>query len=513
MVNYIAIDKNFTPIKRRNFYIFAVAMGFTWMFFHFAVVFFFMIKLQSVLLVWLFLWLWNLVSFLVDSPIWVLQRYFKQKNLFLTSSYLMLIVGGIFLYFTFWTNNIELWEFSVFSIEAIKWLFSSVLNIWLILFSAITYGIIKELWEVTTNSYVMNNVDPSQYADLFSKKNIFYGIGSLVWLIMSWVILAFQPLVAIIIFMVLILFYSFFTSRYFDSSSHEVSQDIKQIKLLTKDNITRWLHNYKTQIITTFDHGVDIKDIDLKQQAENLKAVFLKPLEFKNKLNVKEIMEGTRNDIKSFVKIMLLPPYNYKLLLASWVFMIFWFWDNFATTFLIDYIDRVLLLSQDTLIRFHIQDLLTAYVFIWLIAIPAYGAQVPLVSLASKIWPWKVIIPWLILSAISMFIFGFAWSIFVLLIAWLINSIWYASSLSLSEWEFSSEYNSTYTEKNNLKQVDATVSSAPIKMLANIANVVWLMLWWVLIQILGYTATFIVLWLILLWLFIFSVMLSLSPKD
>lgn len=508
MVNYITVDTNFNETKRRNFYIFQVITAFTWMFFHFAVVFFFMIKLQSVMLIWLFLWFGNLVSFLVDSPIWVLQRYFKAKNLFLTWAWLMLAVGGIFLYFTFGTQQIELGEFSIFSVEAIKWLFSSALNIWLILFSAIAYGVIKELSEVTTNSYIMNNADPSQYADLFSKRNIFYGVGSLVGLIMSWVILAFHPIIAIAIFILIVLFYIFFTGRYFDNSSNEVKEDIstaitevwddiKKLKLLTKDDIKQWITHYTTQILDS--------KIDLKEQTTNLKAIFLKPLELKKSINFWEIIDWTVNDLKSFIKIMLLPPYNYKLLLVAWVFIIFGFWDNFATTFLIDYIDKILIASHDTLTRFHIQDLLTAYVVIWLIWIPAYWAQVPLVALASKIWPWKVMVSWLLISAVSMFLFGFSGTIFFLLIAGLMNGVWYASSLSLSQSEFSSEYNNTYADKNDLKQVDTTASSAPIKMLANLANAVWLMFGGVLIQMLWYTLTFIILWLILLGLFVGSI--------
>lgn len=494
MANYIAVDNNFNETKRRNFFIFEIITAFTWMFFHFTVVFFFMIKLQSVMLVWLFLWFWNFISFLSDSPIWVLQRYFKPKSLFLTGAYLMMMVGWVFLYFTFATSQIELWDISIFSTEAIKWLFSSVFNIWLLLFSAISYWVIKELWEVTANSYIMNNTDPSQYSELFSKKSIFAWIGNWTWLILSWVILAFHPFIAILIFIFIVLFYIFFIKRYFDNGFNEVWDDIKKIKLLTKDNIIKWLNDYKTQI-------VDNKT-DLREKTENLKVIFLKPLELKEKIDFKEIINWTKNDLISFFKIMFQAPYNYRLLVIGWIFVIFWFWDNFVTTFLIDYIDEILASSKEELVRFYVQDLMTAYVVIWIICIPAFWAQIPLVAMAQKYGIWKVMIPWLLISAISMFVFGFAWWIWILLFAGLMNWIWYASSLPLSQWEFSAEYNITYSEKNNLKQIDASASSAPIKMLSNLANVLWLVVWWVLIQIFGYTITFIVLWLILLFLFL-----------
>ena len=494
--NYITIDNDFNTTKRRNFFSFELITSFVWMFFHFTVVFFFMIKLQSLMLVWFFLWFWNLVSFLVDSPIWVLQRYFKPKTLFLVWAYLMLIVWCIFLYFTFQTEQIRFWEVDIFSTEAIKFLFSSLLNIFLILFSAISYWIIKELSEVTANSYIMNNTDPSQYSELFSKKSIFSWIGNAIWLLLSWVILVFNPLIAIIIFILIIFFYIFFIKRYFDNSSTEITTDFKKIKLLTKENVVKWLNDYKTQILDN--------KTDLREKTQDLKVIFLKPLELKDKIDIKEIIQWTINDLKSFAKIMFRPPYNYRLIVIWWIFVIFGFWDNFVTTFLIDYIDQILWQSQEELRTFYVQNIMTAYVFIWIICIPAFWAQIPLVAIAQKIWVWKIMIPGLLLSGISMFVFWFSWWIYLLLMAWLMNWVGYACCLPLSQWEFSWEYNTTYADKNKLKQIDSTASSAPIKMLANLANVLWLAVWWILLETFWYTATFCFLWLILLFLFFCS---------
>lgn len=491
--NFITVDNDFNDVKRRNFFTFEFMSSFVWMFFHFTVVFFFMIRMESLMLVWFFLWLWNFVSFLVDSPIWVLQRYFNPKKLFLAWAYLMIIVWCIFLYFTFETSRLEFWEFSIFSTEAIKWLFSSILNIFLILFSSIVYWITKELSEVTSNSYIMNNTDPSQYSELFSKKSIFGWAGMWVWLILSWLILALQPFIAVVVFILILLLYIFLTKRYFDNSFVEVKSDIMKIKLLKKEDNNKWKNDYKTEV-------VDNKS-DLKEKTKNKKIIFLKPVKVKDQIDINEIIQWTIDDLKSFAKIMFQAPYNYRLLVIWWIFVIFGFWDNFVTTFLIDYIDEILWHNQEELRKFHVQNVMTAYVFIWIICIPAFWAQIPLVSIAQKIWVWKIMIPWLLLSGISMFIFWFASSIYVLLLAWVMNWIWYASCLPISQWEFSWEYNSTYAEKNNLKEIDASASSAPIKMLANLANVLWLCIWWALLQIFGYAATFSFLWLILLLLF------------
>ncbi|MDR1945396.1 MAG: hypothetical protein LBQ59_05020 [Candidatus Peribacteria bacterium] len=53
---------------------------------------------------------------------------------------------------------------------------------------------------------------------------------------------------------------------------------------------------------------------DLIEKTKNLKVIFLKPIELKNKINFKEILKTTIDDLKNFVQIMFRPPYNYRLL-------------------------------------------------------------------------------------------------------------------------------------------------------------------------------------------------------
>jgi hypothetical protein len=49
----------------------------------------------------------------------------------------------------------------------------SILNIVLLLIASICYGITQELNSVTSLSYVMNNVEPSKYAEVLARSNIF----------------------------------------------------------------------------------------------------------------------------------------------------------------------------------------------------------------------------------------------------------------------------------------------------------------------------------------------------
>lgn len=49
----------------------------------------------------------------------------------------------------------------------------SGLNIVLLLLASICYGLTQELNSVTSLSYVMSNVEPSRYAEILARSNIF----------------------------------------------------------------------------------------------------------------------------------------------------------------------------------------------------------------------------------------------------------------------------------------------------------------------------------------------------
>lgn len=496
MNNFITVDNKFDDIKKKNFMMYWFISSFVWMCFHFTLVFFFLIQLKSPLIVWIFLWLWNLVSFFADSPVWVFQKYFKPKKIFLFWAYLMLFVALIFLYFIYQTSTIEL---SLdFSVEALKKLFGSFFNIFLLLLSVSLYWIIKEISDVTSYSYIMNNADPSEYSILFSKRNIWSWVWSLIWLISSWIILAFNTLIAVIILVILIVIFIFFIIKYFDNSENELKfDDFKKLKLITKEWVVNSIKDYKTSILSNKS--------ELIEKTKNIKVLFLKPVEQKNKIDFKEVYNTTKADLRSFFEILMEPPYNYRLLIMWFIFTLFGFWDTFVTSFLIDFIDQVLNNNKEDLASFNLQNIFTAYVFIAFLAIPAYWAQIPLISLWEKIGNLKVLLAWVLLSWISIFFFWLFDSLLVVLWLWLLNSLWYAAGMPISQWEFSNEYNITYADKKKLKQIDANASSAPIKMLSNLANVWWLIIWWILIQIFGYMWTFFVFGWMLIWVSILSI--------
>jgi hypothetical protein len=168
-ISFVSTESSFDENRRKNFFTYGFLSSFVWMCFHFTLVFFFGLQLGSVLLVGIFLGIGNLVAFLMDSPVGVLQKYFLPKKLFIISASLMLVVSVIFLYFIFSSSNVDLKSGNIVSIFSL----SSGFNILLLLLSVCLYGLIKELSDVTSLSYIMNNADPSEYADLLSRNNIF----------------------------------------------------------------------------------------------------------------------------------------------------------------------------------------------------------------------------------------------------------------------------------------------------------------------------------------------------
>jgi hypothetical protein len=101
MSNFVGIESSDNKLKLQNLYNTAIFIWFAWILFHFTIVFFFWMVLESVFLVWIFLWIWNIVAMLFDIPVWVLQKYIKSKTFLLISASMMFLVCLIFLKFIY----------------------------------------------------------------------------------------------------------------------------------------------------------------------------------------------------------------------------------------------------------------------------------------------------------------------------------------------------------------------------------------------------------------------------
>lgn len=499
MSNFISIESDNNKLKLQNLYNTAIFIWFTWILFHFTIVFFFWMVLDSIFLVWLFLWIWNVVAMFFDIPVWVLQKYIKPKTFLLIATSMMFLVCLIFLKFIYfewisWFFWADAWDWLV--VEYLSLFLDSWLNIFLLLVSACFYWLIKESFDVTTISYIFNIWTPSEYASMISKYNIRFWIWSMIWLIFSWILLALNIKIAIIIFTVIVIIFIWFINKYFDNIQQTFEfWNIKNLKL---DVLKTDLLKKKDELISKITPNTVI---ELSKQS---KIILLKPIKIKNSINFKEIYETSIIWFNIFIKIIFWLPRNLLILWFLAIILQYWFWDTFVSTFQVEFLEKIISENTEKALVKNTFWLLTWYILLWLIVIPAFLLQDFFINLSKKIWIYKIIMFWILISSISLFFFWIFNNIYLAILCWLINSVWYAASMPLSQATFWWLYNEDYAKKFNLTQIDSTVSAAPLKIILNFANIIWLILWAMLVWLLWFNKFFIFFSFILGWFFIYS---------
>ncbi len=500
MSNFVTIESEENSIKLKNLYNAWIFIGFAWILFHFTIIFFFWMVLESILLVGLFLWIWNFVALLLDIPIWVLQKYIQPKIFLVIGIVFMIIVSAVFIKFVYFYWISELlpwWHGWVERTISFLWEFlNSSLNIVLLLISAGLYWIIKESFDVTIISYIFNNSTPWEYASVLSKYNIYNGWGSMLWLLLSWILLAMNIKIAIIIFIVILIWFLWFIVKYFDNKIETI--DFEKIKTIKLDVLKNDLLSKKEEFIG----NINTKNlIELSRQS---KVILLKPIEIKKSINIKEIYDYSVSGFKTFYKILFQIPRNLIILWFLVIIMQFWFWDTFVATFLVEFLEKVISFNSNEYLISQTRWIITWYVLLWALVIPAFLFQQFFINKSKKYWVFKVIMFWNIISAISMICFWLFDSIFFVMLFGILNSIWYAATMPLAQATFSWIYNEEYAKKFNFKEIDTTISAAPLKIIINTTNVIWLLIWALLVKILWFNFFFIVFGIFLLSSFIFS---------
>lgn len=500
MSNFVTIQTDENQMKLRNLNLVWIFIWFCWILFHFTIIYFFWLVLESMFLTWLFLWLWNLTALLVDIPLWVLQKYIKPKTFLVIWATFMLLAILIFIKFIYfeWISDAFLpaWKDAIDVTINYVWNFLwSGLNLVLIILCACLYWLIKETFDVTTLSYIFNNSTPSEYASLISKYWIHFWIWSMIWLVFSWILLAINIKIAIIIFFIIVVCFLIFILTYFDNTSKTVNlSDFKKIKLdVIKSDLSK-----KSQ-----DFVKNINTKNLIEISQKSKVVLLKPVEIKNSIDFWEVAKSTKEEFKRFKSILVTLPPNIMLLGFVFVICLYWFWDTFVSTFLVEFLGKILDSSKDSFIIKSTGWIITWYVFLWLIVIPAFVFQDFFIKMSKKVWVLKVILFWTLISSISMFCFGLFDTLWLVFLFWLLNSVWYAASMPIAQSVFSQVYNIQYAQKYNLKQIDSTISAAPLKCILNFANVVWVILGWLFVSLLSFNWFFIFFSIVLGWLFIY----------
>jgi len=489
----VSLSRGLSSSKRLNLHLTVALLSFMSMVFHFTTVYFFTLQLESLFLVGLFLWLGNLFAFLLDVPIGILQYYYSSKQLYAFWVFSQMLAMTIFTMFIFsvtdFITNPVLQNTGWFE-GVLTFFIQDVWNIILLVIAALCYWFTKEVNDITTISYVLNNAHPDQYKSIIAKNNIFFGLGSFLWLFTAWIVLTLSPkfIVFYIFFMILLIFIGVY--YLFDSSKKLINIDEIKDFHISKS----WVTIQKTKE----NLWKIVSKVDLASVVSGAKYVVFLPREMSSKSpSAWELISKTEESFVDIWQTLSYAMHTHMIVYWSFVMLLtFGFWDTFASTFLIDFLNQV--------------KPWWSFILLGLIAIPAFWLQSFFWNLSDKIWWFKISLVGLFMSGaslISMAFFVSSLNIQIILFLALINSVGYSICMSISVATFLESYNVAYADRKWLKQIDASASAAPMKILQNLANVVWLFLWGLILWFAWFAWFFFVFWLFIIGFLVWSILL------
>lgn len=241
----------------KNFFNVVGVYGAIWIIFHLTSVFFFGFIVGSPLLVGIFLGIGNIWSMVIDVPLGTIQRHVDSKRMLAVANGLMILAAIIFLYLIRTSGDMG-FSLSGGIIEITRTFLTTGVNFILLLVVGILYGTIKEIYDITTISYLLNHCDPSEYDSVLSKNNIAMGVGSVVGILLSIVILSLrtdstQLILFVLIFLIVCV--GLFIQNYFDNS-HEVFNlgAVKNLHIVEKTkNLEQNTASYLKNTVSTMD--------------------------------------------------------------------------------------------------------------------------------------------------------------------------------------------------------------------------------------------------------------------
>ena len=147
--------------------------------------------------------------------------------------------------------------------------------------------------------------------------------------------MSFNPALAVIILGLIITGFLFFTIRFFDNSLDSVSlADIDQFRV----SVQRWnKENIKEYLVET------VKKADIGKVISGAKYLMLKPKEKKEEIKIpwSEVMVSTKKEFKIIWKIFSEKPFHMNLIWTITLVLTFGFWDTFASSFLLGFLDQL----------------------------------------------------------------------------------------------------------------------------------------------------------------------------
>ena len=318
-----------------------------------------------------------------------------------------------------------------------------------------------------------------------------FSTGYLTLDVLSGVILSLGNVMALIFLGVIIFGLLMFTIRFFDNDRDSISmEDIKEftisIKKLNAENIKEKLSQ-------------KINAAELQKVVTNTKYLFLKPKQKKaknEKIPWGDIMVATKKEFGIIWEIISATPMHYGLIWGLILVLIFGFWDTFASSFLIDYLDAI--------------KPGFGYILLAAIGIPGIVLQEVAIKLGQKIGDKNIGLVGLALSGGSLLVMGIMAigeppsAMSIILVA-LINSLGYACGMAIGQNAFLDIYNRTYADHENLKEIDANASAGPMKVIQNLANVVGLTLGGILL-VAGFSVFFFIFAIVIIATLVWTIM-------
>lgn len=324
----------------KNFFNVVSVYGAIWIIFHLTSVFFFGFIVGSPLLVGIFLGIGNIWSMIIDVPLGTIQRHVPSKIMLGVANALMIVAAILFLYLIR-TSVEEGFKLTGNIFDVTKNFLSTGFNITLLLTVGILYGTIKEVYEITTISYLLNHCDPSEYDAVLSKYNISMGIGSVIGIILSIAILAIPQETSSVELVLLVLIFLIvcvwiFIQAYFDNSSEVFNMSaVKNLHIVDKAKEIE--HSTGSYVKTTVTTG------DFQKIKGDMSYIIMKPKEITKELDWDDIFQKTKLEYRMLYKLIfgketLIPV----LLWTTGCIFLFGCWDTIVTTFFITYLDEVL---------------------------------------------------------------------------------------------------------------------------------------------------------------------------
>jgi hypothetical protein len=274
----------------------------------------------------------------VDVPLGTIQRHVPSKTMLAVANGMMIFAAIIFLYLVRAAGDMS-FDVTDGILAITRSFLTTGVNFILLLVVGILYGTIKEIYDITTMSYLLNHCDPSEYDTVMSKNNVAMGVGSIVGVLISIAILSLrtdstQLIIFVLIFLIICVWV--FIQNYFDNS-HEVFNlgAVKNLHLIEKTkNLEHVTESYVKSTVSTGD---------FQKIKADMSYIIMKPKEITNELNWGEIIEKTKIEFGSIYKLIFEKDTFVPMLLwTTGGIFVFGCWDTIVTTFFISYLDEAL---------------------------------------------------------------------------------------------------------------------------------------------------------------------------